>query len=54
MEILAFIARNAPAIPTAVYTIPFTKRVAGFVMEEKKVALKPYIPNLELISSNCA
>ena len=31
-------ARKAPMSATAAYTTEFTKRVAGFVMEEKNVA----------------
>ena len=35
-------AAAAPAIPTLAYTRPFTNRVAGFVIEEKKIAFKEY------------
>ena len=43
----------APNSATAAYTMLFTKRVAGFVIEEKKVARMEYLAKRSLISSNC-
>ena len=46
------ITAKAPKTPTAAYTRLFTKRVAGLVMEEKKIACREQPWSLSLISPN--
>ena len=53
-------ARKAPMSATAAYTTEFTKRVAGFVMEEKNVAFNVWrrssslmVSNFSMFSSSC-
>ena len=45
-------ATKAPNIPTPAYTRLLTKRVAGLVMEEKKIACREQPWSLWLISPN--
>lgn len=53
-------ASKAPMSATAAYTTEFTKRVAGFVMEEKNVAFNVWrrssslmVSNFSMFSSSC-
>ena len=45
-------AARAPVTPTPAYTRLFTKRVAGLVMEEKKVARRDAFSSRSFTSSN--